>query len=81
MMGRVRSVRLQPDQGSHEENSIHVLVATLIAAAGVLSAQAPTGPIRIGFIVPLSGPYAQSGRDILNGSAAARRNRVSGRRT
>jgi branched-chain amino acid transport system substrate-binding protein len=25
------------------------------------------GPIRVGFITPLSGPYAQNGRDILNG--------------
>jgi branched-chain amino acid transport system substrate-binding protein len=25
------------------------------------------GPIRIGFMAPLSGPYAQNGRDILNG--------------
>ena len=25
------------------------------------------GPIKIGFIVPLSGPFAQNGRDILNG--------------
>ena len=44
-----------------------ILVATLIAAVDLLHAQAPAGPIRIGFIVPLSGPYAQSGRDILNG--------------
>jgi len=44
-----------------------ILVVTLLAAVGLLRAQAPAAPIRIGFIVPLSGPYAQSGRDILNG--------------
>ena len=44
-----------------------MLVVALIAATGVLLAQAPAGPIRIGFIVPLSGANAQNGRDILNG--------------
>jgi branched-chain amino acid transport system substrate-binding protein len=46
----------------------------LIAAAAILSGQAPsqanaptTAPIRIGFLAPLSGPYVQNGRDILNG--------------
>ena len=36
-------------------------------AVGVLHGQSVRLPIRIGFIVPLSGPYAQNGRDILNG--------------
>lgn len=45
-----------------------ILVAvSLIAATATLGAQAPAGPIRIGFIVPLSGANAQNGRDILNG--------------
>ena len=45
-----------------------VVVAVALLLAGVLlSAQAPTGPIKIGFLVPVSGPYAQTGRDILNG--------------
>jgi len=46
----------------------------LIAAAAILSGQegsrsgAAAGvPIRIGFLAPLSGPYVQNGRDILNG--------------
>lgn len=43
------------------------VVLAISAAIGVLRAQTPAGPIKIGFIVPLSGPYAQSGRDILNG--------------
>ena len=51
------------------------IIAAAIAAALVLRAthaspvqvQAPAGPIRIGFIVPLSGANAQNGRDILNG--------------
>ena len=29
--------------------------------------RAPSGPIKIGFLTPLSGPYVQNGRDILNG--------------
>ncbi len=44
-----------------------VVVATLLVAAALLRAQTETGPIKIGFLVPLSGPVAQSGRDILNG--------------
>jgi branched-chain amino acid transport system substrate-binding protein len=46
----------------------------LIAAAAILSGQdasrggvTPGAPIRIGFLAPLSGPYVQNGRDILNG--------------
>ena len=44
-----------------------VVIAALLAAAVLLRAQTETGPIKIGFLVPLSGPVAQSGRDILNG--------------
>ena len=44
-----------------------VLFVTVLLAAVLLRAQAPDGPIRIGFIVPLSGAFAQNGRDILNG--------------
>lgn len=43
------------------------IVVALAAATGLLGGQAPADPIRIGFIVPLSGPFAQNGRDILNG--------------
>jgi branched-chain amino acid transport system substrate-binding protein len=44
----------------------------LLSAAGLLSGQtAPPqtaqDPIRVGFLAPLSGAYAQNGRDILNG--------------
>src|SRR6266446_8343190 len=52
---------------------IPYVVLILLAAAGTLAGgQAVTekpdrGPIRIGFIAPLSGPYVQNGRDILNG--------------
>lgn len=46
---------------------LFTVVFALVAAAGLLRAQGADGPIRIGFIVPLSGPYAQNGRDILNG--------------
>jgi branched-chain amino acid transport system substrate-binding protein len=48
-----------------------VLLLVAVAAAIVTaqgSQQASTRePIRIGFVTPMSGPYAQNGRDILNG--------------
>jgi branched-chain amino acid transport system substrate-binding protein len=44
-----------------------LLLAALNAAAGQPVAGKPDGPIKIGFIAPLSGPNAQNGRDILNG--------------
>jgi branched-chain amino acid transport system substrate-binding protein len=47
-----------------------VLTLAALLAAGILAAQtqnAPARPIRIGFVGPLSGAYAQNGRDILNG--------------
>ena len=46
---------------------VAVAVAALCAAGGLLRGQTATEPIKIGFLVPLSGPVAQSGRDILNG--------------
>ena len=43
-------------------------ITAIWVAFGFLSLRAQTrGPIKIGFTVPLSGPYAQNGRDILNG--------------
>lgn len=40
----------------------------LLIASLVLIAQGPAkAPIKVGFMVPLSGPYVQNGRDILNG--------------
>ena len=45
-----------------------VAFVLLIAAAGMVGGQPPTrGPIKVGFLVPLSGANAQNGRDILNG--------------
>ena len=41
-----------------------VLIAVVLMGAVGRSAD---GPIRVGFLSPLSGPYAQNGRDILNG--------------
>jgi branched-chain amino acid transport system substrate-binding protein len=38
-----------------------------LALAVVVAGAAADDPIRVGFIVPLSGAYAQNGRDILNG--------------
>src|SRR5258705_1805276 len=49
------------------------LLIVLLVALGTLGAHpgavqpAAVGPIRVGFIAPLSGPYVQNGRDILNG--------------
>ena len=45
-----------------------LLVLALAAASLIAVAQTPAdGPIKLGFIAPLSGPYVQNGRDILNG--------------
>ena len=44
-----------------------VIVAALLATSVLLPGQTATEPIKIGFLVPVSGPYAQTGRDILNG--------------
>ena len=43
------------------------MVAVLFMSASVLAVGAAPPAIRIGFIAPLSGAYAQNGRDILNG--------------
>jgi branched-chain amino acid transport system substrate-binding protein len=45
-----------------------VVLLVLVTAAALTGAQSPSqGPIKIGFMVPLSGGNAQNGRDILNG--------------
>jgi branched-chain amino acid transport system substrate-binding protein len=44
-----------------------ITVIAVLVAVGLLRGQSTTTPIKIGFIVPLSGPNAQNGRDILNG--------------
>ena len=44
-----------------------IITIALLAASGLLRGQTSTTPIKIGFIVPLSGANAQNGRDILNG--------------
>jgi branched-chain amino acid transport system substrate-binding protein len=44
-----------------------VVLATVLAAASTAIVGGQKGPIKVGFIVPLSGAYAQNGRDILNG--------------
>src|SRR4030095_7108074 len=45
-----------------------VALIGLVCAAAIIAAQTDTQPpIKIGFMVPLSGGNAQNGRDILNG--------------
>ena len=40
----------------------------LLSAGGLRAGRGPSdAPIIIGFLAPLSGPYVQNGRDILNG--------------
>ena len=47
---------------------VHLLVACIAAVVVVGAAQpASQTPIKVGFLGPLSGPYVQNGRDILNG--------------
>jgi branched-chain amino acid transport system substrate-binding protein len=43
-----------------------VIIVCFVGALGAAS-QSANEPIRVGFLTPLSGPYAQNGRDILNG--------------
>ena len=43
-----------------------VIIVCFVGALGAAS-QSAHEPIRVGFLTPLSGPYAQNGRDILNG--------------
>jgi branched-chain amino acid transport system substrate-binding protein len=45
-----------------------VLVAFGLALAAPLEAPAQGGPIRIGFLAPLTGPFAQVGKDMVNGT-------------
>jgi branched-chain amino acid transport system substrate-binding protein len=46
---------------------VTLIVAMVSALAGQTAAPRSDGPIKIGFLSPLSGPFAQNGRDILNG--------------
>src|SRR5438552_8440222 len=47
--------------------SVVVVVFALLAVGVVVGQSAASVPIKVGFIAPLSGPYVQNGRDILNG--------------
>jgi branched-chain amino acid transport system substrate-binding protein len=47
--------------------SLAVVLAVLSAATLIAAQTGSQGPIKIGFMVPLSGGNAQNGRDILNG--------------
>jgi len=47
--------------------SVVVVFVALLAAGVVVGQSAASVPIKVGFIAPLSGPYVQNGRDILNG--------------
>lgn len=54
-------------EGSRTSRLRFVLVILVILAAATLIRGQSQPPIKIGFIVPLSGALAQNGRDILNG--------------
>ncbi len=52
---------------------VRLLAAVLLAAfvlplAAPLDAPAQSGPIKIGFLAPLTGPFAQIGKDMVNGT-------------
>src|SRR5437870_5640887 len=47
--------------------SVVVVVFALLAIGVVVGQSAASVPIKVGLIAPLSGPYVQNGRDILNG--------------
>src|SRR5688572_24841358 len=62
--GRARS----RERGSLSGNRVLVVLLALLAAGALITGQTDTqAPIKIGFMVPLSGGNAQNGRDILNG--------------
>jgi len=75
-MRRVRAVLVHPElrraaRCKQRTAAVFALLA-VVSAAGLLAGQTapqppPGDPIRIGFLAPLSGAYAQNGRDILNG--------------
>ena len=44
-----------------------LLVIGSLVAGQTVARRSAEGPIKIGFLAPLSGPYVQNGRDILNG--------------
>src|SRR5688572_29139994 len=54
---------------SYLRTAVTLLLVSLALFAGssLVRGQTGQGPIKIGFIVPQSGPLAQNGRDILNG--------------
>lgn len=52
--------------GSYK-SGVRWFVWLLLATTGFAAGQAPESPITVGFLAPLSGAYAQNGRDILNG--------------
>jgi branched-chain amino acid transport system substrate-binding protein len=45
-----------------------VLLAFLASLAAPVGAPAQSGPIKIGFLAPLTGPFAQIGKDMVNGN-------------
>ena len=47
--------------------TLFVALAVLLAVTLVAAQPTPDNPIKVGFLVPLSGGNAQNGRDILNG--------------
>jgi branched-chain amino acid transport system substrate-binding protein len=48
--------------------AVVVLVAFVAALAAPVAAPAQSGPIRIGMLAPLTGPFAQIGKDMVNGA-------------
>jgi branched-chain amino acid transport system substrate-binding protein len=51
-----------------KRRSASLVFGLFVAAGSLLAGRGPVDdPIKVGFIAPLSGPYAQNGRDILNG--------------
>jgi branched-chain amino acid transport system substrate-binding protein len=48
--------------------AVVVLVAFVAALAAPVAAPAQGGPIRIGMLAPLTGPFAQIGKDMVNGA-------------
>ncbi len=48
--------------------SLVLLAAFVVALATPPATLAQGGPIKIGFLAPLTGPFAQIGKDMVNGT-------------
>ena len=61
------SLARSAESGRLRQASASLDVARSAESGPAVARRSAEGPIKVGFIAPLSGPYVQNGRDILNG--------------